>query len=75
MTEKRFDIGMLKNYVNDNKTNYCYVLELQTDAKHLCNLLNQLNNENMQLKSENQRLKEREQEIKNKIEKLEKLKV
>ena len=52
MTEKRFTIGMLKNYVNDNKTDYCYVLELPSDAKHLCNLLNQLSNENEQLKDE-----------------------
>ena len=52
MTENnRFEIGMLKNYVNDNKTNYCYVLEVTSDAKHLCNLLNQLNNKNEQLKS------------------------
>ena len=47
----RFEIGMLKNYVNDNKTNYCYVLEVTSDARHLCNLLNQLNNKNEQLKS------------------------
>ena len=47
----RFEIGMLKNYVNDNKTNYCYVLEVTSDARHLCNLLNQLHNKNEQLKS------------------------
>ena len=52
MTEKRFTIGMLKNFVNDNKTNYCYMLELPSEAKHLCNLLNQLNDENEQLKDE-----------------------
>ena len=44
---------MLKNYVNDNKTNYCYVLEVTSDARHLCNLLNQLNNKNEQLKKRN----------------------
>ena len=49
----RFEIGMLKNYVNDNKTNYCYVLEVTSDARHLCNLLNQLNNKNEQLKKRN----------------------
>ena len=61
MTEKRFTIGMLKNFVNDNETNYCYVLKLQSDAEHLCNLLNELHEEN--------------QELKNKLSKIEKKKL
>lgn len=43
---------MLKNFVNDNKINYCYSLELPSEAEHLCNLLNELNDENEQLKFE-----------------------
>lgn len=51
MTEnKRFSIGMLKIYVNDNKKNYCYSLQTQREAKHLCNLLNELEEENKELK-------------------------
>jgi len=52
MAQKRFSIGMLKIYVNDNKKNYCYSLQTQREAKHLCNLLNKLHEENEQLKEE-----------------------
>ena len=58
MTEKRFTIGMLKYYVNDNETNYCYALELQSDAKHLCELLNELHKENQSSKEFIEQLQE-----------------
>ena len=50
MTKKRFSIGMLKTYVNDNEKNYCYSLELPREANHLCNLLNELYEENQHLR-------------------------
>lgn len=59
MTEKRFTIGMFRNYVNDNKTDTCYVLDLPSRAEYLCNLLNQLVDENEQLRVKNEQLKER----------------
>lgn len=55
---KRFTIGKIKHFVNDNETNYCYVLELEGDAEHLCILLNELVDENKQLKQEIETLQE-----------------
>lgn len=54
MTAKRFTIGLTKHLVNDNENDYCYVLELQRDAEHLCNLLNKLDEENKLLKQSNE---------------------
>lgn len=65
MTEKRFTIGMLKTFVNDNKTNYCYSLELPSNAEHLCGLLNGLSDENEQLKSRIQYLENKIQRERN----------
>lgn len=58
MTEKRFVIKNERT-ISDNKTGRNgYVFSWKSDAEEICDLLNQLNDENEQLKKENYELKE-----------------
>ena len=56
---------MFRNYVNDNKTDTCYVLDLPSRAECLCNLLNQLGDENERLRARNKYLERKIQRERN----------